>query len=406
MNKSLALRAAAAAVVAASITGAQAAPKSTVSYVADFADTLAVLVDWNTTHATAHVTVNNGASAGTYTDDGTQRLVTLSSPISETFPYVDICGNTVNQTTTLDQVVFRPVSGTPRSGTAQVVEIGTITNDAGCEAGTTPFGSPTDAGVTTTLLDMTLRASTADLGPGAQLAGMTETSLATLDFGYQAAQQIASFGTGNLRFADTGDVVPATVVDGWYVLSFADGHQTGFTRLTRNATSGIESWLSAPWQAGAPARVQHTLMTQPNAAAGFGTRNQASRHWEEGLFKGSTTLAWFDLYRDLTGAFITETSGATSSQPATWRFVGANIQIKRSSNFANGWRQRSWIPIANDGKNHFVMESEDLYDGAGNFLGNNILTRVNYYVDEGKSVEPTMALAPAAPRALPHGIAR
>jgi len=405
MNAPRAIRAsklvrAAAVLLAAGAAGAHAA-KSSVSYVADFSSDAAWLVDWDTTHATAHVTLGNGASGGAYVDDGTQRLVTLATPIAESGPMSDPCEANFTQTITLDQLVFRPTGGTARRGTAQVVSIGTITNSGGCSPGTTSYGSPTDAGVATTLLDMTLRPSTADLD-GARLAGMSSQSLAGLDYAFQVPAQVASFDAtaAFARFDGSTAEVPVSHSSGWLVLSFfgSTPYQNAYTRLSRNATTGVESWLAADWQAGAPARVHHVLMTQPNAAAGFGTHNQAAHDWNSGLFLTSSVPTEFDLYRDSTGAFIEHfvDDGTTFTQPATWALAGANLVIKRSNDFSAGWRQRTWVPLANVGKNHFVMENEDLFAPDGTRLGTNFPARVNWYVDEGKSTEPPAAEAPVA----------
>ena len=48
---------------------------------------------------------------------------------------------------------------------------------------------------------------------------------------------------------------------------------------------------------------------------------------------------------------------------------------------------RTWAPLANYGKNHFILEWEDLFDPAGNLLEHNFVPRVNWYFDEGKAVE-------------------
>lgn len=404
MNPSKSIRTIAAAAMAATAFSAQAAARSQVSYVPDPSLDTAYLVDWNTSTAAAHVTLNTGEADGTYTDDGTQRLVTLTTPISETVPYFDMCGNTVNQTTSLQQLVFRPVSGTARRGSAQVVEIGVVTIDAGCEAGSTPYGSPSDAGTATTLLDMSLRPSISDLTPGTKLAGMAEASIDGLDSAFQVPAQVVTFGSGNVSFDDTHDIVGTNVANGWTVLFFADGHRTAYTRLSRNTTSGVETWLVGPWSAGSPTRVHRLLMVQPNAAAGFGTRNQAAHSWLSGLFAATDPRPWFDLYRDYTGAMIYRNAAdgtVVSSMPAKWKFIGPDIQIKRSTDFTVNWRQRTWVPLANYGKNHFVMESEDFYDAVGGFQFNIILPRVNFYVDNGPSVEPAAAArASVEPRAV------
>ncbi len=396
MKSSIAMRSVAIAAVSACAMGAHAAARSSVSYVADLVTFGAYLVDWNTARHTAHVTETLGQSDATYTDDGTQRLVTLATPITLSTDTFDDCGQAITQTNTLNQLVFRPVSGTAKKGTAQVVEIGTITNVGGCAPGTTPYGAPTDAGTTTSLLDMTLRASIADLGPGAQLAGMSETTAAAVDYPSTLVEQVVTFGPGTVTFNGTGDVVSKSKSNGWIVLDFGS-FERGYTRLTRDATSGLETWLGALWVNGAPANVQNLLMVEPNAAAGFGTRNQAAHSWFEALFQNQDPLPYFDLYQDLTGGFIyrSATDGSVqSTMPLTWGFIGADIRIKRSYDFTVNYRQRTWVPLANYGKNHFVMENEDLYDAAGNFQYTIILPRVNYYVDQGKAIKPAVAGRP------------
>jgi hypothetical protein len=104
------------------------------------------LVDWNTKKHTAHVTDNIGASDGTFTDDGTQRVITLATPISHTVTQVDCTyENEFPQRIDVTRIVLRPTTGTSKRGTSQVVEIGTTTDLGGCTPGlVTSFGAPTD----------------------------------------------------------------------------------------------------------------------------------------------------------------------------------------------------------------------------------------------------------------------
>lgn len=405
MKNSPAIRAIALAAFAACAAGANA---TGVAYYPGFDLDGAYLVDWNTAQHTARVTLSQGVSNGSYTDNGTQRVITLASPISVTSDNFDACNQEVTQVTTTTQLVFRP-AGAPKKGTAQVVSIGTITTIGGCAPGTVPFGSPTDAGTTVSRLDMSLRPATTDLA-NAQLAGMSETAMSGANDSGSFVQQVALFdGGGNVSsFVETGDFVSSTNVNGWIVVSYADGHQSGYTRLTQDTATGIETWLAAPWVNNAPTAVHNTLMTKVDGSGGWAGTKGASRNWLESIFADSDTLPYFDLYRDHTGAFV-DVSAADGSvlgtMPATWAFEGANLQIQRTYDPATGFRQRTWVPLANHGKLHFVLEHEDYYDADGNFLFNGILPRVNYYADQGPATKPTATTgtAPAPkPRVLAH----
>ena len=403
MKNTTAIRAIAFAAFAACTAGAWA---NGVAYYSSPDFDGAYLVDWNTARHTARVTQRLGNSTGTYTDDGTQRIVTLATPISESDDAADTCGEEVTQITTTTQLVFRP-AGAPKKGTAQVVPIGTVTTVGGCAPGTVPFGSPTDAGTTLSRLDMSLRASTADL-PNAQLAGLSETPMDGVATATLLVQQVALFDAGGnvSSFVESGDFVSSTTVNGWIVVSFPDGHQSGFTRLTQDA-GGVEAWLAAPWANNAPTAVHNLLMTKVDGSGGWAGTKGAARNWFEAIFANTDTLPYFDLLRDHTGNFVQVAADGSgqSTMPATWAFEGANLQIQRSYDLTTGFRERTWVPLANHGKTHFVLEHEDRYDADGNFSGNNILPRVNYYVDEGPGTQPTTttkAKVEARPRVLAH----
>jgi hypothetical protein len=344
------------------------------------------LVDWNTKKRTAHVTDHLGASAGTFTDNGTQRVVTLTTPISQTITQVDCTGEVLfDQRVDVMQIVFRPTSGTTRRGTSEVVQMGTTTDLGGCTPGlVTPFGSPTDPGSTTNHLDMNARPSLDDLAPGVQLAGMSETPATADNDPTQLVAQIATFGAGSLTFVDTGDVVPTSMSDGWIVADFGS-FQRAYTRVSRDTKTGVEIWVFAPWSAGGPAVVESALMVKPNAAAGFGSRNAAAHDWESGLFVDSDLTVFMDLFRDFSGQFVRHPIDGSGDfiQDVTWAFQGANIVIQRPTDAT-----RTWRPIATYGKNHFILENEVGFDPDCQCTLVRFLPRVNYYIDEGKSTPP------------------
>jgi hypothetical protein len=386
---------AAAGMLALSAAGAHAAATQSIIYtLQDKSQWATWLVDWNTKKHTAHVVDSIGTGDGSFTDDGTQRVITLATPISYTTTQYD-CNfvNEFDQRVDVTQIVIRPTTGTAKRGASQVVEIGTTTDLGGCTPGlVTPFGSPTDPGLATNHLDMSVRPSLDDLAPGVQLAGMSETPANAVNDATQLVAQVATFGAGTLTFADTGDVVTTATSKGWIVADFG-GFQRGYTRIARDAKTGVETWVFAPWSAGGPAIVQSTMMVKPNAAAGFGSRNTAAHDWESGMFMDSDILVYMDLYRDATGQFVRRPTDGSGdfAQDVTWALQGANLVIQRPVNAT-----RTWRPIANYGKNHFVLESEVALDPTCQCTVNRILPRVNYYIDEGKSAPPAAAAAQQA----------
>jgi hypothetical protein len=399
-----------AAVAVACAAGAHAAPRQTLSYTADPSFNVAWIVDWNAAKHTAHLVDYVGAADGTWTDDGTLRVLTLSAPLETTQDTFDCNGLPMTQTVDLLQVAVRHVSGGAHKGSAQLVEIGTTTDQGGCTPGlVTPYGSTSDAGTATTYLDMAERPDTDDLRHGATLAGMSDTDPAGGVDSTQLVARTVTFAHRAVTFANSGASVPRDVVDGWFVLDFG-GFQRGYTRLSVDPKTHAEQWLGAAWRDGAPQSIFQTMMVQPNAAAGFGGHNAQSHVWNSGLFLQSDTFAIVHLFPDFTGIFEQQARDGSfdSLMPATWTASGADLVISRSSNFAVSYRTRTWVPIANYGKAHFVIENEDNHVVADGSVTPFIVPRVNFYVDEGKAVPPaaTPALKALARKAAVAAPAR
>lgn len=382
--------AAASLAMLASASAALGASKTSVSYLPiDTSLSVAYIVNWNAKSHRVHVVETMVNGDGSYADDGTQRLVTFDG--AGLPPYlidtVDCNDQPMHQSVEITQMVFRPVSGTLHKGTARVVEIGYMTDIGGCTPGQqTPFGSTADPGTFTNNLDMADRASIADLVPGARLAGPSEDpSQPGRNYFLQA--QVTTFDIGTLTFQTSGRTWPYTVSDGWIVLDFGT-FQRGYTRVTRNANTGVETWIIADWQAGTPLNAEPTPMVEPNAAAGFGSKSSTAHVWNEGLFAESSFPYQYHLYKDHTGLRVFN-GDIENWQPVTWSSMGAGdaapLNIRRD--VQDSYFSRNWVPLANYGRNHFVMESEDIYDLQGNFLQHYFGPRINWYVDEGKAVE-------------------
>jgi hypothetical protein len=336
----------------------------------------AYLVDWNA-NGHANVTFSAGSGSGTYTDDGTQRLITVKPPITTTQTAVDCNGNEFDQQVDYKQFVFRPTGGTNKSGTAQVVLIGTTTDLGGCTPGKKHnFGKPGDPGDDVDTLNMADRASESDLVPGVQLACFAK------DPGdFEAPVSNVTFGSGTLTF-DGADPIAYSVVNGWIVYTLSDNTQRAYTRLLQNFKSGVQTWLRADWADGQPSANPYiTPCVTPKAGAGFGSTQATSRNWNVGLWIGSGTTINYDLYQDFTGDWIVDDGSNKYDYPITWNMdAQATLHILRTN------RDRSLVPIANYGKNHFVYESE-VWNVNGQWE-QAIPPRVNWFIDTGASTPP------------------
>ena len=392
MNRS---RFALGAVTMACAAAAQAAPHASLSYVSDPSFATAYLIDWDAATHRAHLVDLVGNGDGTWTDDGTLRVLTLSAPIETTQDAFDCNGLPMTQTVDLLQVAVRHVSGGAHKGSAQVIEIGTTTDIGGCTPGlVAPYGSTSDPGTATSYADMADRPGMDDLAHGATLAGMSDTD--PNPDPTQLIARLTTFAHGSVTFAGTGATVPRDVVDGWFVLDFGT-FQRGYTRLSVDAQTHAETWLGAAWNSGRPTSIFQTMMVVPDAAAGFGGHVAQSHVWNSGMFMHSDSPTDYQLYTDYTGVFEEKDASGTLqfSMPATWADSGANLVLTRSNNLAYSFYVRTWAPIANYGKAHFVFENEDLHNVTTGAVSPRILPRVNFYVDDGKATPPAAA-APAA----------
>ena len=379
-----------ATIALACAAGAQAAPHQSVSYVGDPSFTAVYVIDWNSASHTAHLVDYVGTGDGTFTDDGTLRVLTLAAPIETSQVVGDCNGLPMTQLVDLRQLAVRHVSGGAHKGQAQVIEIGTTTDQGGCTPGlVAPYGSTGDAGTAVAYLDMNDRPDVDDLTHGATLAGMSDTDPAGLTDSVQFVARIVTFAHRAVTFSNSGVSVPRELVNGWFVLDFGT-FQRGYTRLSVDHRTHAEQWLGAAWSNGAPANVFQTLMVVPNAEAGFGGHNAQAHVWNSGLFLHSDVPTHFELFRDNTGLFVEEDNTGTVilDMPATWTASGANLVIKRGFDPASVYNERTWVPIANYGKAHFVFENEDAHDAIGGSVTTRIVPRVNFYVDDGKATPP------------------
>lgn len=376
---------AAAALVAAAVPGSAvaAAAKSTAYYGVGIGTSAAYLVDW-LPKKKVRVALSQGAATGTFSDDGTQKLISFTSPISATVDSFDDCGEPIQQRTDLQQLVVRDLAG----GAAQVVEMGVVVNIGGCQDGlTVPYGSPTDPGLGLSRLAMTARPPVSDLTPGTQVAGFSEDVL--LPGEVTVAEDVVTFQAGSMQFQSTGHVVPAAFdANQWLVLDLP-GFQRAYTRLAVDAKTGGETWLLADWAGGQAQRVESRLLVKTAAGAGFGTVTQASRMWESGIFVNTRTPFFFYLYKNGTGERVQKDLdlGTESRVPIdSWGFDGLNLVQTRA--FGGGVRHRNWVPLRNQGtKFRWVMESELIVPNVGEPFPL-IKPRVNYYEDTGKAVPP------------------
>ncbi len=377
--------------------------KSIAYYALSESNQSAYLIDWNAAQKKARVAGNGGASSGTYVDDGTQKVITLAQPLSETWLYsYDDCG-TVYARSATRQVVVRDL---PDSVT-QTVQIGERTQIGGCNDGEiTPYGSLTDEGTSMKRLSMSARPSMSDVQPGLEIAGFSEDHLAFAEL-YFAQDVVWLDFNGRARFRKTGDAVPAAVnAKQWLVMTLPPGDQRAFTRLAVNNTTQGETWLMAGWVNDQAAWVVKQLVVKTQEGASFGTVAQASRKWESGLFRGTQLPFFIYLYQDATGERVLKDldAGTETRTPIdSWGFQGLTLWQERLISGGAYVSTRRWQPLRNEGtKTRWVLETEVRVQDGVDVVS--IKPRVNYYVDTGKAVPPTAA-RPAA-QAWPEGLPR
>ncbi len=367
---------------------AAAGTKSIAYYALEDSSDTAYLIDWYGAGNKARVAGQGGASAATYVDDGTQRLLTLATPLTETGLYTyDECG-TVYAKWATRQLVVRDLP----DGQAQTVQIGDFTQIGGCHDGeVTPFGSATDEGLGMKRLAMNARPAMDDLQYGLEIAGFSEDHLDFAETSY--AQDVVTFLDNRVRFRATGDVVPAAInAKKWLVMTLPQGDQRAFTRLAVNDTTQGETWLMAGWAKDQATWVIKLRVVKTLEGAGFGTVAQASRKWESGLFRGSRQPFFIYLYGDSTGERVQKDldAGTERRTPISeWGFQGLTLWQERALG-GDAVATRRWQPLRNEGtKTRWVLESESwVQDGVDKIQ---IKPRVNYYVDTGKAVPPTAA---------------
>jgi hypothetical protein len=383
MSRRLLGLAAGAALVAATLpAGAVAATKSTAYFAFGDGSSTAYLIDW-LPKGKARVAARLGAQAGTVGDDGTQKKITFGTPLSESSDTFDECGQPIQLRRDVQQLVVRDLAG----GTTQFVELGVYVNVGGCQDGlTSPFGSPTDEGLGLKRLPMTARPSVADLVPGTQVAGFSEDVMLPGENGF--AEDVVTLQAGSAQFQRSGNVVPAGFdANQWLVFSFP-GFQRAYTRVAVDAKTGGETWLMADWAGGQAQRIEERLLVKPAAGAGFGSVAQAARVWESGLFVNSPRPFFFHFYKNGTGERVSKDLdlGTESRSPITaWGFDGLNLVQTRP--FGGGTGERTWVPLRNQGKIRWVMETEVVApNGMEPFTL--IKPRVNFYEDTGKAVPP------------------
>lgn len=332
-----------------------------------------------------------GSQAGTYTDNGTEILVTLNKPFSSLLTGGLVCNQ--DQPTVrhdVEQVLFRRVDSTGvNSGKSQVVEIGKDTILDTCKAGEViPFGSLSDEGTPMLHRSAAKRAAMIDVVAGLTLAGLRE-EVDSADPSGRLQADIATLDSDTtVHFQRTGHVVNTTLTtDQWLVLQLPGGER-GYTRVIVNASTGLESWIEADFKDGKPQKATGVLMVKPIPGASFGSKAEASRMWETTLFVGTNNPLYFYLYGNYNGEKISKDIAAADEyrQPITWRFDGGDIVQTRIS--STNIYERRWTPLARTGKYVAVMESETKTPSVG-APSSFIPLRVNSYVDRGKATPPT-----------------
>lgn len=332
-----------------------------------------------------------GSATGTYTDNGTEVLVTLNKPLSIVLASAELVCNNEQYTYRHDveQVLFRRVDATSvNSGKSQVVQIGRDTILDTCKAGEViPFGSLSDEGMAMLHRSTGKRAPMTDVVAGLTIAGFSEQVDSTDPAVPLEADIVTLDSNTTVRFQRTGHVINATLTsDQWLVLQLPGG-QRGYTRVIVNMNNGLETWVRAEFKDGKARTATTVLLVKPLPGSTFGSKTQTSRMWESIFFAGTNDPLYFYLYGNYTGEKISKdiAGGYESRQPITWRFDGGDVVQTRAASSSS--YERRWTPLARTGKYMAVMESE-LRTPSGGTTTTYIPPRVNAYIDRGKATPP------------------
>ena len=355
---------------------------------------LAYVITWDTTTRRAHFAETFGNFDGSYVDDGAQRVFTLDTPLMLSYQMQDCNGNpmTVDDFTT--QLVIRNVSGDADKGASAVVPIGYDQDVGGCTPGrTVAFGTPTDAGIALLRQGFASRPDLRELEPGARIAGLSEDPVGAEGDMSGMQAQVVTLERAHVRFEGSGHRFPATLTpDGWLVVDFGT-FKRGYTRIRHERETGGEMWFGAEWVAGAPASIEPTPVVAPTADAGFGDLAESAHQWSDGLFQVYAPTS-FDLYRDHTGSEVVAAGGESglpaSQSPIAWSRHGADLVLSMTDSGSGSTVVHTWHPIANRGRNHWVIESEEVWVN-GVDAGPTFAPRMNWAVDAGQAVKPATA---------------
>jgi len=339
-----------------------------------------------------------GNRQGTYTDSGTEQVVTLNKALSYEYLSapgdVDCHGQRYQKRYDLQQLVFRrDANVSSKKGKSSIVEIGVIVHVGGCTPGTVePSGSPSDPGYPVQHFAENKRAPMADVAAGFTIAGFREGPAPDPylnPFAQIAADRLTLDNATTARFLGSGTTVAASLnAEQWLVLAMP-GFERGYTRIVLNSASGTETWMEAEFQDGKAQRVTNVMMVKPVPGASFGTKSEAARIWESFVGIGTNTPFFFTLYGNWTGETISKNIAANTESrvPLTWGFDGSDIVTSRTLGGGSVVATRRWQPLSRTGKYVVVMEEEVRKPSASpSFVY--IPARVVFYVDRGKATPP------------------
>ncbi|MBQ0936808.1 hypothetical protein [Ideonella paludis] len=375
------------------VVGSSAAFEAHAVQTAYFNVGTAYLVDTNAKTKAAQVATSLGARSGRYTDSGTQRTINLTTPLSyEVFGDWTDCQVQQAWRRDIQTLTLKRLSGSAKKGQTAVVQSGVDVEIAGCNVGqVTPFGSPSDAGVTLSHLALSERPSMADVVPGTKWAGVHEDPYTPQEFfpGTMAADVVTWQSSGVLRFEKSGRSVPAAVnAEGWWALSLPGGERR-YTRLSRDKATGAEVWLMGDFNGSQFTWASAWWVSPYRPSRGFGDVAAASRSWAHGLIP---TEYFRNMYTDFSGdvySYGGPDFGWTRQAGWTWQFSGLNIN--HSLETASMSRARPWEPVRRVGTAQWVMEEYRITSKIDGHILLSMPRRLMHYIDTGPAVKPTQA---------------
>lgn len=308
----------------------------------------------------ARVVTGYGVGEGPVSGTEQERVVTFDQPIVYKIMGRGFCWGYEEYYVqmSVEKVVFRLTQGDLRQGQSRVFDLGTSLGLTQCHEGEVKhFGKMSSPGHPMLHRADSQRAGSADLVPGARLAGMSSDRLTAVDWRSPLTPDIVRFvDSRTLHFEIAGLDVPARLTDdGWWMLNFSD-FQRGYARFAVDGLHGGERWVRAEMTDQRIRTVRQTLMVKPVTGATFAPASDMPGRWELARTRHSHgARRFYDFFHTGDGV---EQSDVDFPIPFSWGLEGDNLVLDYRSHTKPPYDYHliyTWVPLATNGKNHWAM---------------------------------------------------